>query len=71
MIPVNKHRLWQLFDPASVGSLRAEAPTVDVDMVEKAVLAAYAARGPLDEAPLEERTLALAHELVDQHRVGD
>ena len=56
-------------DPASVGSLSAEVPSVDADTVEKAVLAAYAACAQLDEAPLDDETLALAHELVDQHRV--
>ena len=65
------HHLDQDLDPASVGSLSGEAPAVDVDTVEKAVLAAYADRGRLDEAPLDDETLALAHELVDQHRVPD
>lgn len=63
-------RLDQDFDGASVGSLSGESPGLDVDAVEKALLAAYAGRWSLDPAPLDERTLERARELLPQHRVG-
>ncbi|HET6651057.1 MAG TPA: lipoate--protein ligase [Nocardioides sp.] len=62
-------RLDQDFDGASVGSLSGESPDLDLDTVEEALLAAYAGRGSLDPAPLEERTLERAMELHPQHRV--
>ena len=63
--------LDQELDAASVGSLAGEVPGIDVDQVEKAVLAAYADTAALDEAPLGEPTIERADELVTQHRVGE
>lgn len=62
--------LGQDFDGASVGSLRNEVPELDVDTVEDAILGAYDV-GELHPSPLDEATLSLAHELVDQHRIAD
>lgn len=63
-------RLDQDFDGASVGSLSGESASLDLDTVEEALLTAYAGRGPLDLAPLDEPTLDRARELLPQHRVG-
>lgn len=63
-------RLDQDFDGASVGSLSGESASLDLDTVEEALLTAYAGRGPLDPAPLDEPTLDRARELLPQHRVG-
>jgi octanoyl-[GcvH]:protein N-octanoyltransferase len=57
--------LGQEFDAASVGSLSGEVPGLDVDTVETALLAGL----DLSPQPLDDVTLALAHELADQHRV--
>jgi len=56
------------FDEASVGSLAGEAPGVDVDDVERVLVEAFGLTARQAEAP-GAATLALAHELVDQHRV--
>ena len=61
--------LDQEFDGASVGSLRGEAPTLDLDTVEDALLAAYGDLGPLEPTPVDARTMDVANELVVQHRV--
>jgi lipoate-protein ligase A len=61
--------LDQDFDGSSVGSLSGESPGLDVEKVEAALLAAYAERGPLVPAPLDDRTLERAHDLAPQHRV--
>ncbi len=60
------------FDEASVGSLTGEAPALGIDDVERALLAAYGATAALADAPAapDADTLALAHDLVDQHRVS-
>jgi octanoyl-[GcvH]:protein N-octanoyltransferase len=55
------------FDPASVGSLATEVPGLTVDTVERKVLDAYGATNP---QPLDDATLALAAELVADHRVS-
>jgi hypothetical protein len=52
-----------------VGSLSGESPGLDVEKVEAALLAAYAERGPLVPAPLDDRTRERAHDLAPQHRV--
>ena len=57
------------FDEASVGSLTGEAPALGVEAVERALLEAYGADASLADAP-DPDTLALAHDLVDQHRVS-
>ncbi len=61
--------LGQDFDGASVGSLSAEVPGLDVEAVEAAVLAGYADRAGLRPQRLAEATLNLADELVEQHRI--
>jgi lipoate-protein ligase A len=60
-------RLGQLFDPASVGSLAGEVPTLTAEAVEEAVLRAHGVTSA-DALPLGPATLSLADELVDQHR---
>jgi octanoyl-[GcvH]:protein N-octanoyltransferase len=55
------------FDPASVGSLAGEVPGLDLEAVVRAVLQAYAADAG-QPGPVEEETIALARELVEQHR---
>lgn len=62
--------LGQPFDPSSVGSVRQEAPQLDGAAVERAVLERFAPRGSVEETPGDSRTLALARELMDQHRVA-
>lgn len=62
--------LGQELDEASVGSVVDEVPTIGADLVEAALLRAYGDLGPLDPAPVHEDTLALAQELVGQHRVA-
>ena len=55
------------FDEASVGSLRDEQPALTVDVVERAVLAAYGVT-PAKQSGVEDATLELAASLVDGHR---
>jgi hypothetical protein len=61
--------LEQLFDPASVGSLTGELPSLGAGIVERAILADYQADDDPVRQPLDEPTLALAHELSGQHRI--
>ena len=61
--------LGQPFDEASVGSLTGEMPSLRIETVERAIIGAYAAFDPLDEAPLDDETLALARDLAAHHRV--
>jgi octanoyl-[GcvH]:protein N-octanoyltransferase len=61
--------LGQPFDDASVGSLTGEVSSLNIDTVERAIVGAYAALGSLEEAPLDAKTLALARDLVVNHRV--
>jgi len=63
--------LGQPFDPESVGSLTGELPSLDTGIVERALLADYRAAGATDPQPLDEPVLALARELVGQHRLPD
>ncbi len=56
------------FDPASVGSLSGERPELSVEDVQGALLTAYGV-GDLAPQPVDPATLALAADLVDQHRV--
>jgi octanoyl-[GcvH]:protein N-octanoyltransferase len=56
------------FDGASVGSLTGEAPALDIEAVERALVAAYGADASSAGGP-DPDTLSLAHDLVDQHRV--
>jgi octanoyl-[GcvH]:protein N-octanoyltransferase len=57
------------FDPDSVGSVHEESPGTTLDELEAALLAAYAARFGLEQATLDEATLAEARTMVDDHRV--
>jgi lipoate-protein ligase A len=61
--------LGQPFDGASVGSVREEAPGVDLDRLEKAVLDVYLATAPLEPVPPDAATLATTRELVPDHRL--
>jgi lipoate-protein ligase A len=61
--------LGQPFDGASVGSVRDEAPGVDLDRLEKAVLDVYLATAPLEPVPPDAATLATTRELVPDHRL--
>jgi octanoyl-[GcvH]:protein N-octanoyltransferase len=54
-------------DPETVGAVTDEVPGVDVDAVERAVLAAYASRHELVEWTLDEETLAAARRLETWH----
>ena len=54
------------FDPASVGSVRAEAPHVDLAQVELGLLRAHGVE-PASAIDLDEPTIALAKELVGEH----
>jgi octanoyl-[GcvH]:protein N-octanoyltransferase len=55
------------FDEASVGSLTAEAPALRIEAVEQALIDAFGVTASLARDP-DADTLALAHDLVDQHR---
>ena len=55
------------FDAASVGSLVQERPTLTADVVQDALLAAYGVTAG-SAVPLDVATLALAVDLVAQHR---
>ncbi len=61
-------RLALPFEEASVGSLRAEQPGLTADDVEDALLEAYGV-SRVPPTALDPATLALAEELVGQHRV--
>jgi octanoyl-[GcvH]:protein N-octanoyltransferase len=62
------YRLLELpFDPASVGSIAAEAPGRE-GSVELRLRAAYAQTAVLEPAVLDEATLAVARELAADHR---
>jgi lipoate-protein ligase A len=62
------YRLLELpFDPASVGSVAAEAPG-RADAVELLLRAAYAQHAVLHPATLDDATLTLARELAADHR---
>jgi octanoyl-[GcvH]:protein N-octanoyltransferase len=57
------------FEHASVGSVRAEAPGVDVGDLERALLTAYAGGDPLEPSALDPDTLELAKQLLPGHQV--
>ena len=62
--------LGQDFDASSVGSLTREAPGLDIDAAEAAVVDAYCSGGPpAAPAPVDDELLAMARSLVSQHRV--
>ncbi len=60
--------LGQELDPSSVGSLAGELPGLDVAGVERSLLAAYDAVDDSVPTELDEETLALARDLVADHR---
>jgi octanoyl-[GcvH]:protein N-octanoyltransferase len=55
------------FDPATAGSVEDELPGISLEQVEEALLKELSARYELEQAELDERTLALARELRDEH----
>lgn len=60
------------FDPASVGSVRAEAPGIGIDDLEQAVIGAYDDRFGLVDVPLDPDLEDEAGALLADHRVeGD
>jgi octanoyl-[GcvH]:protein N-octanoyltransferase len=61
--------LGQDFDEGSVGSLSREAPGLDIDSVEAAVVDAYRAGGPAIPAVVDDDLLDMARSLAPQHRV--
>lgn len=54
---------------ASLGSVRAEAPGVDVDDLKCALLTAYAGNNQLEPGALDPDTLELAKRLLPDHQV--
>ena len=59
--------LEQPFDGSSVGSLSEEAPGLTLDVVEDAVLGAYAKRFGLEPADLPDGLVAEAESLRSDH----
>ena len=58
------------FDPASVGSVRQERPTLELDELEDALLAAYAGRDGWSRPPWTEDVVEAAAANLDDHRAG-
>lgn len=58
------------FDVASVGSIHDEAPTVSLDPLETAILAAYEADDVLTPVTLDDRIIPAADALLPDHRVA-
>lgn len=58
------------WDPAVTGSVRAESPAASFDTVRDAIVTEYAREYDITEGQLDPETLALAHTLKDEHRVG-
>ncbi|MBN1530735.1 MAG: lipoate--protein ligase family protein [Thermoleophilaceae bacterium] len=58
------------WDPDTTGEVAAEAPGATWDQVRDALLAEYAREHELVPVGVDERTLALALELVEEHRAG-
>jgi hypothetical protein len=56
------------WNPATAGSLAAESPGVGWEDVTQAILAEYAKERELEEAGLDDETLALARRLAPEHR---
>jgi lipoate-protein ligase A len=57
------------WDPATTGSVADEVPGVGVEDVRRALVEAYARRGPLTPASLDAAELAATRELVARYRV--
>jgi lipoate-protein ligase A len=58
------------WDPATAGEVAAEAPGATWEQVRDALLAEYARDHELVPVGVDERTLELALELVEEHRAG-
>lgn len=56
------------WDPATVGSLSAEAPGTSWEHAAQALIGAYASEYELEPAELDSHTLELARRLVPEHR---
>jgi octanoyl-[GcvH]:protein N-octanoyltransferase len=67
LVPVYRE-LGLGWDPATAGAAADEQDRVGFDAVYDALLAEYAERYELVEAPLDEETLALARRLAPEHR---
>lgn len=57
------------WDLHTVGAVASEAPGVTVERVEQALLAEYARRYELREAPLGPDAIAAAQQVIERHRV--
>jgi octanoyl-[GcvH]:protein N-octanoyltransferase len=66
LIPVYA-ALELVWDPATAGSVAAEAPGAGLEDVERAILAEYAELTDLEEVGLDAETLALARRLRAEH----
>ncbi|MEY2533970.1 MAG: octanoyl-[GcvH]:protein N-octanoyltransferase [bacterium] len=58
------------WDPVTAGAAEDDVPGLGVAEVERALVDAYAERGPLHERALDDETLAGARELAERHRLG-
>ena len=58
------------WEPAASGSVRTEDPSATWECVADALVAEYAREYDVVDAEVDSETLALAHELVAEHRVG-
>lgn len=57
------------WEPAATGSVRAEEPSATWEQVSESLVTEYAREYDLVDAEVDPETLALAHELVSEHRV--
>ena len=57
------------WEPAVTGSVRTEEPSATWEGVAEALVAEFAREYELVEGTVDSETLALAHELVEEHRV--
>lgn len=57
------------FDPASVGTVSAEAPAATIDVLERALIGAYDDRFGLRESRIDHSLVAEAKDMVADHRV--
>jgi octanoyl-[GcvH]:protein N-octanoyltransferase len=69
LVPVYRE-LGLDWDPATAGSVAEESPGTGWEDVAAAIVEEYAARYGLEEASLDEETLALARRLAPEHRVS-
>lgn len=67
LVPVYRE-LGLRWDPGTAGAAADEVEGVELETVRQALLAEYAERYELVEAPLDEETLALARRLAPEHR---